>query len=248
MARMTTARKLLLGLLGGSAAALNPLTIPGLALWLDASDSTTLFQASNGTTPATADTDPIGYWGDKSGNGRNATQGTAGKRPILKTAVQNGLNVVRFDGIAHQLAHTLDTNNSAYTVLAVVNSGSGTNYRAMFSSTGAFVASYLLTNTPKWGVYANAEVVSSYSLVGVWSVISVTARNFNDIDLGTNGVIETKATGAGWYGVGPFVGSGELTDQFYDGDMAELLVYTGALSIANRAAVTAYLNGKWAAY
>jgi hypothetical protein len=239
---------LLLTVLGGSGS-INPKSIPGLALWLDASDASTLFQASNGTTPAAADTDPIGYWGDKSGNGRNATQGTAGKRPILKTAIKNGRNAIRFDGIAHQLAHTLDTASSAYTVLAVVGGGSGTNYRALFSSTGgAFIASYFLTNTPKWGVYANAEVASSYSLVGVWSVISVAARNFNDIDLGTNGVIETKATGAGWYGNGSFVGSGELNDQFYDGDIAELLVYTGALSIANRASVTAYLNGKWAAY
>ena len=48
-----------------------PTDIAGLQLWLDASDSTTLFQNSDGTTPAIADSDPIGYWGDKSGNGNN---------------------------------------------------------------------------------------------------------------------------------------------------------------------------------
>jgi hypothetical protein len=67
------------------------------ALWLDASDSATLFNAaSGGSTPANGA--GIGRWEDKSGNGRNFTQSTSGSRPLRQTAVQNGLDVVRFDG------------------------------------------------------------------------------------------------------------------------------------------------------
>ena len=33
--------------------------------------------------PATATSDPVGYWGDKSGNNRHATQAMAGSRPTL---------------------------------------------------------------------------------------------------------------------------------------------------------------------
>jgi hypothetical protein len=56
------------------------------ALWLDAADSSTV------TTVSSA----VSQWNDKSGNGRNAAQGTAGNRPAYQSAAQNGLNAVRF--------------------------------------------------------------------------------------------------------------------------------------------------------
>jgi hypothetical protein len=67
------------------------------ALWLDASDSSTLFDATTGgSTPAADGT--VARWEDKSGNSRHVTQGTSDYRPIRKTSVQNSLDVVRFDG------------------------------------------------------------------------------------------------------------------------------------------------------
>ena len=42
--------------------------------WYGPSDLSTLFQDSAGTTPVTVATDPIGYFGDNSGNGNHATQ------------------------------------------------------------------------------------------------------------------------------------------------------------------------------
>ena len=74
-----------------------PLSIPGLQLWLDASDSSTLFQNSDGTTVATADGDPVGRWADKSGNGRHATQTDGTKKPFKKLAVKNSRDVIRWD-------------------------------------------------------------------------------------------------------------------------------------------------------
>jgi hypothetical protein len=46
--------------------------------------------------PATATSDPVGYWRDKSGNNRHATQATAGSRPLVGT--QNGRKALTFDG------------------------------------------------------------------------------------------------------------------------------------------------------
>ncbi len=51
--------------------------------WYDPADLTTLFQNSNGTT-AVAVGDPVGYMGDKSGNGNHAIQATSTKRPTLQ--------------------------------------------------------------------------------------------------------------------------------------------------------------------
>ena len=76
--------------------AFTPKSISGLALWLDASDGATLFQNSDRTVPATATSDPVGYWGDKSGNGRHVTQSISASRPTL-TAVATR-TAVNFDG------------------------------------------------------------------------------------------------------------------------------------------------------
>lgn len=82
------------GYYGSGAAAFTPASIAGLQLWLDASSSPK-FQNSNGTTAAVDDGDPVGYWGDLSGNARHATQATGAARPTLKLPVP----AVLFDGI-----------------------------------------------------------------------------------------------------------------------------------------------------
>jgi len=71
--------------------------IAGLQLWLDASDASTLFDATTGGSLVAAD-GGVARWEDKSGNARHMTQGTSGSRPTRKTAIQNSLAVLRFDG------------------------------------------------------------------------------------------------------------------------------------------------------
>jgi hypothetical protein len=63
------------------------------ALWLDAADAATV------TTVSAA----VSQWNDKSGNGRNASQATAGSRPTVASASQNSLNGISFDGVDDRL-------------------------------------------------------------------------------------------------------------------------------------------------
>lgn len=65
--------------------------------WYDPSDLSTLFQDSAGTTPVTADGDPVGYMADKSGNGNHATQSIAASRPVYRT--DGTLHWLEFDGV-----------------------------------------------------------------------------------------------------------------------------------------------------
>lgn len=51
--------------------------------WADPSDTSTLFQSSDGTIPVTANGDPIGLVSDKSGNNYNLTQAVSAARPNL---------------------------------------------------------------------------------------------------------------------------------------------------------------------
>lgn len=76
----------------------DPRSIGGLQGWWDAADVSTMAQNSNGTTAATAASDPVGYWADKSGNGRHARQSINNNRPALQLADRNGLPGLNFDG------------------------------------------------------------------------------------------------------------------------------------------------------
>jgi len=75
----------------------------GLSLWLDASDTTTLFQDTAGTTAVTADGQSVACWKDKSGNAYSFTQATSGNRPTFKTAALNGGNILRWNGTSQYL-------------------------------------------------------------------------------------------------------------------------------------------------
>jgi len=71
---------------GYSPASLSALFAGGQeGLLLEAFDIDTLFQVSDGTTPVTVATNPIGYFGDKSGRANHAVQATAAARPTYQT-------------------------------------------------------------------------------------------------------------------------------------------------------------------
>ena len=112
-----------------------PNLISGLQLWLDASDTSTLYNATVGGSLVTTDGSAVARWQDKSGNGRHATQATANSRPIFKTNIKNGKGVVRFDGTNDRLSIPSSTslfnflNTSSSTIFAIVkNSGSTNTY------------------------------------------------------------------------------------------------------------------------
>jgi hypothetical protein len=99
----------------------------GLKAWYDWSDLTTLFQLSGGTTAVAADTDPIGYTADKSGNGNHITQATSGKRPLYKTSA--GLSWALFDGTDDWLSagDVLDLGTNSWWAVAGVKYNGGTS-------------------------------------------------------------------------------------------------------------------------
>lgn len=65
--------------------------------WFDASDSSTLYDATSGGS-AVGSGGGVARWEDKSGADRHASQGTSDNRPLRIVAAQNGLDIVGFDG------------------------------------------------------------------------------------------------------------------------------------------------------
>jgi hypothetical protein len=81
--------------------------------WYDASDASTLYDATSGGSLVAAD-GAVARWEDKSGNARHATQGTSGNRPMRKTGVQGGLGVLRFDGSSDHLSIPSSTDTFSF--------------------------------------------------------------------------------------------------------------------------------------
>ncbi len=72
----------------------SPADLPSLVAWYKA-DQISL-----------SDGDPVAQWDDLSGNTRHLVQATGAAKPTYKTAIVNGLPVVRFDGVDDYLRHT----------------------------------------------------------------------------------------------------------------------------------------------
>jgi hypothetical protein len=94
-------------------------------MWLDASDPTTLYDATVGGNLVT-NGGTVARWEDKSGNVRHATQGTSTRRPRLSTNQINNKNAILFRNTGYPTTDTFmnagivpSTMASNHTVFAV---------------------------------------------------------------------------------------------------------------------------------
>ena len=251
----------------------SPTDVPGLAVWLKSESG--LFQDSAGTTPATANDDPVGLWQDQSGAGNHVTQATAGARPLLKTAVQNGRNTVRFDGTNDSLAFSaaglaLCQNQGAFSMWVVcMSSSSATDMRVLGwdSNVAGNIRVALVRNLDAGAAgvlslagrrldadarFAVNGAAASYT-DGVFD-IEAALYNFagNSAALRKNGAeLATGATG----GAGSTSNTasaaaalGAAQTLVFAGDVGEVLVYQAVPSAGNIASIETYLNGRWAVY
>ena len=100
-----------------------PTDISGLQLWLDASDTSTLFDATAGGSLVTTNGSAVARWNDKSGNNRHAIQGTVNNRPT-----KNG-NSIYFNGSTsffdYLNSFSLNMGRGSNGTFVVMASGSG---------------------------------------------------------------------------------------------------------------------------
>jgi len=244
--------------------AFTPISIAGLQLWLDASDSSTLFIDSAGSTAATADGDPVGYWGDKSGNTNNTTQADGTKKPLLKLATQNSKNSVRFDGSNDNLKALTGGADSNYTLFVVNKKLNASNlYNYMLFSMGQEVnykrrslwhypdnnnsyIAYNGQNADYKSINANLSFVQNVANIAQnkrnGQAISL-AKNNNSFVTG-NTVLSLVAHTA----TSIFVGTNNNQTEAYNGDYYEILYYNALVSDSDRTLILNYLNSKWSVY
>ena len=129
-----------------------PDELPGLWLWLDADDTTTLHTDLGCSTPVTATGDRVGCWEDKSGNGFDFTAPTIAKRPEMLLDTFNGIaNAVNFveaskDELSYDLLAAEELAGSDVTFFMVFRA----NVVAMKNNAALFASTDNSTNPGSW--------------------------------------------------------------------------------------------------
>lgn len=218
----------------GGGAAFNPLSIPGLKVWLKA-DSLGL-----------ADGTAVQTWLDSSGNGNTASQATVGLRPVFKTGIVGNLPVVRFAQASTQWLATaafgasLSQPNTIVLVASTtgpagdhyVHDGLTTNNRHAFIYTAQTVSTY-----------AGTQITAGAS-VGTGPHIFTCFYNGASSSVFKDGVSYISGAAGANPLDGLTVGSrfNQQAGTFLDGDLEEILIYNALLTTAQQRYLEAGLS------
>jgi len=224
----------------------SPPVTTGLQLWYEAN------------TESYSEGQAVTTWTDKSGFGRNLTAFDASQAPIFHKSAVNGRAAIEFDGIQSLLKtygsnFTLPQPTTFFIVYRSLDTASPGYEAYVFDSMNSSVRQLLgLGPAGNTELYADIDFnpPGSYPFPAyqVWS------GTFNGANSSAwrNGVkvASGNAGGSGLSGftVGALSTSGEYGYNYGHSLVAEILYYTGAMTDSDRAAVTNWLNGKYAAY
>ena len=225
-------------------AAFSPTDIAGLQLWLKADAG--LWQDSVGGTPAVADADVVGAWADQSGSGNNATQATTSKKPLLKLAIQNGMPVVRFDGTDDYL-QALFALVQPVTIFLVMRKRSTGTSRWFIDGATENACSLYISSSNQVRLYSGGALYGTLYYTN-WKIVTLVVNGATSEMFANGSSFAAGAIGSvspGGMTIGGIAPTGQLPT---DVDFGEIVEYNSALSTANRQAVEAYLNTRFAIY
>lgn len=197
------------------------------------------------------DGDAVDTWTKSGGIASDATQSTAGFRPVYKTNIINTLPVVRFDGSDDKLLGSGSNTSSKTIIIVCKDNGSTQGLAGVWSNNNANGLTWLSGNF-LYCDFAGAsaqEAPVSTKLRSNWNIYTlVYDTNFDFISISTNGtednfINQDKGTTSSLYNVGV---RDRTLNRHFNGDIAEIIIFNGVLSIEERANIEAYLGAKYA--
>lgn len=226
-----------------SISAQTPGGIGGSVLWLKAN---TVSVTSN--------------WPDNSGQGNNFTQGTALNEPLLAANAYNFNPAMHFDGINSFLSQSnplnFPQNNADRTIIIVANAtaGQANGYRWVFKygnagtpgatcqmgTHDASLANDFYANDHEWPNYWNAPA----NIPGAMAEFTLTGGNGFQYDRG-NFLQFTPVTGLSGLSTSAYIGALAPGAELWSGSIAEVILFSTALSDAQRIQVESYLALKY---
>jgi Domain of unknown function (DUF2341)/Concanavalin A-like lectin/glucanases superfamily/Fibronectin type III domain/SdrD B-like domain/Calx-beta domain/IPT/TIG domain len=211
----------------------------------------------------------IGAWNDKTSNANNATQATATNSPVFVRDQLNGQPIIRFDGVNDVIGQSnqLASNNFTTFFIAKPNTTTpipGESLSSSDTSTRNYLAFPEITPIPDSGSgiafgtngisvhehapsYLTAPAVttsnngSNFSSVGYTYTNKATRIDLNGqivrngLTSARTNIYAPKSFGGGPYG-------------YFNGDIAEIMIFDSSLSSLDRQAIEGYINSKYRLY
>lgn len=234
----------------------SPQSIAGCVLWLDASDTNSIDLSGTSVT----------QWNDKSGKGNNATSSYP---PTYMPGVANGLGLISFDGASNYFDCPLTVDFSSHCLFAVhipqttdswyppYLTGGNTRIFSFQNTNGYIVFPYTFDGQPG-GIYNNGgNYVNDHGSIWtelpdnpIYFCIATANISSGNSATYTNGTLNGSTTNTitpgqsdtlsiGAFGVAPY------QQQYYWGEIAELIVFSRNLMDEERQQVEGYLKWKW---
>jgi hypothetical protein len=218
-----------------------PTLISGLRLQLDADTGTTTDLNGN-----------VSSWADQSGLSNDAAQMDSGKRPQLVAGELNGHAVLRFDGEDDKLELPDLMNGATAGEIFIVTRLSD------FARPNHPYFGLVQIGTGDATIYSKDTIWDNFGTAGhhafgLTDVSSLTAPHIFNASVTAGGGVTTAFNGLQWDSHGgetvdftmtPLIGA-DAIDEFYRGDIAEILVYDHPLTVIERRAVNLYLVHKY---
>jgi hypothetical protein len=261
------------GVLGVPSAPLNLWTPARIttSLWLDASDATTLFDATSGGSQVSAG-GSVARWQDKSGNTRHASQATSGSRPVRQAGSLNGRDGVLFDGSNDFLDHSGSgiSTGDAKSVFVVARGGESLaiagiagggllnhtklpasgDPRYLFRQLGQTNGSSYIVGGDTVATNAitthNLVAEISTAFLSGWIITTARATNWwlNGTPRSTSGMVNSESAITGYRIGAAMYGTGELGEP-WPGPIYEIVAINGEATTAVRERIEGYLAHKW---
>ena len=236
------------------------LPVSGAALWLDASQQSSLYSDA-GFTPVTTSGQSIYQWNDLSGNNRHAVQATSGNRPtwVPPASGQNGLGVANFNGSNNFFVGQWQNFTDLTLFIVARNTNAYSPGGRMFSQSDDTYADNVQTPTT---TYIPAAVASTSQFLSTnisqQAILSVsfpnnTYQRFIHRRTGTTGsntvgstttagTIGTVTRNMTRYCMGRNTNG---TDGNWAGQICEVIAFPRQLTSGEEASINSYLNTKW---
>ena len=217
----------------------SPVDTPGLILWLDADDASTITDAGSGK---------VSVWADKSGHAANGTQGTDANRPVTG-ATMNGRNALAFnrtDATFLQLTDDGSLTSTDYTIFVVLSVTADAFIDGIMGSQAGGGIDHRITagELVTMGKGGGGVTLTTTTALGLTPAVVTTTIGTAGGEIWVNGVSEdTDVTDIGF--VDPVLRIGRSGAQYLEGSVGEIRIYDNILGAAAIAAHHTDLVNKW---
>jgi hypothetical protein len=229
-----------------------PTALSGCVLWLDAMDRSTVVADATGS---------VSQWSDKSGLGNDAEQSNNLRRPEYRLTAFNGYPCIDYNtgSVTSRVLQTSDVSLTSHTFFAVVRGDASSGVLLCHKDDAT---AYVLGTTEvshragRSGIFSDKNVSTTWIRDGLKKVVATRYNGEHASNLSwVNGVMNdinnrasslTNRDPGTATATGPiYVGNQQTPNSPHRGVIAEVIVFSRALSDAERVLVERYLIKKW---